>query len=164
MSETDYAAPDGARFRQLVGTYKPVAGRWSGDAYCYHPHGVIRRGIIFTDHHHVSGHVTAHVILDPEGGIFPADSGRSASVSGDSARAVPRPKRGGLVSVYNDGKWVGPDGPWRKIVCEVLDELDGEIKALEQEEYEKQVVLADQRRAAKDAEYEVARAALARVQ
>ncbi|NQV16368.1 RecX family transcriptional regulator, partial [bacterium] len=30
-------------------------------------------------------------------------------------------------------RWVGPDGPWRKLICEILDELEPEIEAIRDE-------------------------------
>lgn len=153
-------APDARRFRNLVGSFKAVPGAWTGDAYGYHPHGVIRRGIIFTDHHNVNNYVSASVILEPGSGIIPADNGRAASVSGGSNGAVPRPKSGGVLTVYRNGAWVGEDGPWRKIVIEVLADLAREIAEIDDAAYQVEVAAAAGRKAEETARFDKARAAL----
>ena len=157
-------APSAWRFRKLVGSFKAVPGAWSGDAYCYHPHGVIRRGIIFTDHHNVNCYVSASVILEPDSGIIPADNGRAASISGGSGSAVPRPKSGGVLTIYRDGNWVGEDGPWRKVVIEVLADLSKEIADIEQREHEEKATAAAAQEAERAALFDKARSVIAKVE
>lgn len=106
-------APTISQFRRSFGTYVSVKGRWQGDAYGYHPHGVMCRPMIYTDHHHIDGHCDAEVMTDPNAKMKPLASGRDASLCGGKSNCVPTPETGELVTVYRNGAWVGPDGPWR---------------------------------------------------
>lgn len=105
--------PTISQFRRSFGTWSAVKGKWKGDAYGYHPHGVISRPMIYTDHHNVSGSCDAQVMTDPASKMKPWDSGREASCYGGVHGPCPRPETGELVLVYRNGEWVGPDGPWR---------------------------------------------------
>ena len=153
-------APDRYRFRRLVGSFKPVSGAWVGDSYGYHPHGVIRRGIIFTDHHNVNAYVSAQVILDPDAKIIRPSNGREASICGYEKDAVPRPATGGLLTVYRDGYWVGEDGPWRQIIIDVLADLDREIREIEEQEMAAKVAAKEVAEEAQRQKFTLARAAL----
>ena len=106
-------APTLTQFRNSFGTWAGVKGKWKGDAYGYHPHGVIMRPMIYTDHHNVSGACEAQVMTDPASKIKPWDNGREASCYGGPYGPRPLPETGKLVTVYRSGEWVGPDGPWR---------------------------------------------------
>ncbi len=106
-------APSAAQFRRAFGTWLPITGKWKGDAYCYHPHGVIARPMVYTDHHNTSGTCDAKVMTDPSAPFKRRAEGRDASIGNDSASPNPTPERGALVTVYANGEWVGPDGPWR---------------------------------------------------
>ncbi len=72
----NYTEINGNRVRNLIGSRFAVKGAWFGTSYGYHPHGVVRRGIIFTDHNNISGTHDARVILEPESGLIypPPDS------------------------------------------------------------------------------------------
>jgi hypothetical protein len=126
--------PDPSRVTRLTGSFHAVKGAWSGTSYGYHPHGVVRRGIIFIDHHNVSGSHDAHVILEPDSELIYPPTDADSSRCGSQSKACIRPKSGGTVCVYQNGRWVGPDGPWRKIIHEILDELDSEVAALKEAE------------------------------
>lgn len=107
-------APTIQQFRKSFGSWVDgLPGKWKGDAYCYHPHGVIARPMIYTDHHNVSGDCDAHVMTDPEAKFKRRAEGREASIGNDSASPNPTPETGQLVMIYRNGEWVGPDGPWR---------------------------------------------------
>lgn len=106
-------APTISQFRRSFGAWSAVEGKWKGDAYNYHPHGVIARPMIYTDHHSVSGSCEAQVMTDPSAKIKPWDNGREASCYGGPYGPRPLPESGELVLVYHSGEWVGPDGPWR---------------------------------------------------
>ena len=153
-------APSARRFRNIVGSFKAVPGAWTGDAYGYHPHGVVRRGIIFTDHHNVNNYVSASVILEPDAGIIWPNNGRSASINGPASEAVPKPKSGGVLTIYSNGRWEGEDGPWRKIVIEVLADLTKEIAEIEDQERRAQDAVRVSQDAARRATIDKARTAL----
>ena len=155
-------APTASHFRNLVGSFRSVQGAWTGEAYGYHPHGVIRRGIIFIDHHNVNDYCGASVILDPTAKIIPADNSRSASISGYCDNAVPRPESGGVLTVYRDGQWVGEDGPWRKIIVDVLADLEREIIEIDGRDHQVRLAKEAQRNADEAAAFEQARIALAK--
>jgi hypothetical protein len=107
-------APTIQQFRKSFGSWADgLPGKWKGDAYCYHPHGVIARPMIYTDHHNVSGACDAHVMTDPEAKFKRRAEGREASIGNDSASPNPTPETGQLVMIYRNGEWVGQDGPWR---------------------------------------------------
>ena len=106
-------APTIQQFRRSFGSWLAVKGKWKGDAYNYHPHGVIARPMIYTDHHNVSGSCEAQVRTEPSSKMKPWDNGREASCYGGAHGPRPLPEMGSLVTVYRSGEWVGPDGPWR---------------------------------------------------
>ncbi len=106
-------APSARLFRMAFGTWLPISGKWKGDAYGYHPHGVISRPMIYTDHHNISGQCDAKVMTDPAAKFKRRAAGREASIGNDTASPNPTPETGELVTVYSSGEWVGPDGPWR---------------------------------------------------
>jgi hypothetical protein len=107
-------APTISQFRRSFGSWiDGLPGKWKGDAYCYHPHGVIARPMVYTDHHNVSGACDAHVMTDPEAKFKPRGVGREASLGNSGLLPNPKPESGELVMVYRNGDWVGPDGPWR---------------------------------------------------
>lgn len=157
---TDIPAPEANRVTALIGSFHKVEGAWSGTSYGYHPHGVVRRGIIFTDHHNVSGSHDAKVILEPESGlIFPPNDSES-SRCGSPNKACLRPKSGGTVEVYRNGQWVGPDGPWKKLICDILDELELEVTALKAAEKAKVEKQKQDSQRETDEPYRLAAAAL----
>lgn len=128
--KTEIPPPTSDQVNHLIGSFHAVNGAWSGTSYGYHPHGVVRRGIIFTDHHNIRGCADAKVILEPESGLIYPLNDSDSSRCGSKSLASIRPKSGGTVTVWDSGRWVGPDGPWRKLIVEILDELDQEVAAL----------------------------------
>lgn len=130
--KTNTRAPTRNQFRRSFGTHWNVDGRWSGDSYGYHPHGVIMKPMIYTDHHHVDGHCQAQVMTDPTSEIRPWSQGRDASISNGS-NPNPRPFSGKLVTVYRDGEWVGPDGPWRSQMRKDMASVFWQIRKLKRE-------------------------------
>lgn len=105
-------APTISQFRRSFGAFPKMDGAWSGSSYQYHPHGVIMRPMIYTDKHNVHGYCTAAVMTEPDSPILPITNS-SASYGG---RPDAIPARGKLVVVYDTGRWVGPNGPWRKMM------------------------------------------------
>lgn len=106
-------APTINQFRRSFGSWVDgLPGKWRGDAYCYHPHGVIVRPMVYTDHHNINGYCDACVMTDPAARFKPRGEGREASL-GSGPSPNPRPETGELVMIYRNGDWVGPDGPWR---------------------------------------------------
>lgn len=144
-------APTIHQFRRSFGTHMSVAGRWTGDAYGYHPHGVIMRPMIYTDHHDVSGRCDAQVMTDPAAKMKPVASGREASLHGSSASCTPKPETGELVTVYRNGEWVGPDGPWRRAMRNDMAKTMRNIRSLVRAErlaYARHLAEQEDRRAA----------------
>lgn len=125
--------PSRNRVHKLTGSFHQVPGAWSGTSYGYHPHGVVRRGIIFTDNHNTSGSSDIEVILEPESGLIYPPTDASSSRCGSQSLARLRPKSGGAVRVWQSGQWVGPDGPWRKLIVEILDEIEAEVVVLREQ-------------------------------
>lgn len=132
MNTSEIQPPDIGRVTRLTGSFHAVKGAWSGTSYGYHPHGVVRRGIIFTDHHNTSGCCDARVILEPDSGLVFPPTDADSSRCGSQSKACIRPKSGETVLVWDSGRWVGPDGPWRKLICDILDELEPEVAAIQE--------------------------------
>lgn len=131
---TETPAPTIQEFRETFGTWRPVAGQWKGDAYNYHPHGVVRRPMIYIDHHNTHGYTDAYVMTDPNAEFYPITSGRDASISSHSQPVTPTPKSGELVLIWTSGHWVGPDGPWRAAMLKHMADIRSEIEEIEQRE------------------------------
>ena len=129
-------APTIQQFRSAFGSFAPITGAWKGDAYCYHPHGVIRRPMVYTDHHNVSGACDAQVMTDPSAVFKPRGEGREASLGNSGLSPNPRPETGELVMVYRNGEWVGPDGPWRAAMRRDMAAALREIRAIRRAEAE----------------------------
>lgn len=129
-------APTISQFRRSFGTHLSVNGRWQGDAYGYHPHGVICRPMVYTDHHHISRHCDAKVMTDPTARMKPLASGRDASLHGSSSNCVPTPETGELVTVWRNGDWVGPDGPWRQAMRRDMARVLRNIRDIRRAEYQ----------------------------
>lgn len=159
---TQIEPPDPDRVKELIGSFHAVEGAWNGTSYGYHPHGVVRRGIIFTDHHNVSGSHDAQVILEPESGLIYPPTDADSSRCGCKSKACIRPKSGGTVLVYRNGRWQGPDGPWRKLICEILDELEPEVEGLREARRLEIEAQKQERQRKYDEQYEKAAFALGR--
>lgn len=122
--------PSRARVNELTGSFHKVPGAWSGTSYGYHPHGVVRKGIIFTDDHNTSGCCDVAVMLEPESGLIYPPTDADSSRYGSQSLARIRPKSGGTLTVWQSGRWVGQDGPWRALIVKILDEIEVEVSAL----------------------------------
>lgn len=131
-------APTIQQFARSFGTFSPVSGAWKGDAYCYHPHGVIRRPMVYTDHHNVSGACEAQVMTIPTSNFMPRGEGREASIGNSNLSPRPCPEQGHLVIVYRNGEWVGPDGPWRAAMRKDMADVLREIRAIKRADRAKQ--------------------------
>lgn len=153
-------APTAAEFCALMSAARRfrLPGWWDGSAYQSHPVGIHRRGIIYTDHWHVSDHCTAKVVLDPSSPM--AERCHDSCANGNPYL---RPERGGTLTVYDSGRWVGEDGPWREQVVEEMDRLRSEVAAAELVLASKKAEEERQREADRLATIEKAKAALAAV-
>lgn len=124
-------APTIQQFRNSFGSWaEGLPGKWKGDAYRYHPHGVIARPMIYTDHHNTSGTCDAQVMTDKTAKFKPRGEGREASI-GNGPCPNPIPETGELVTVYRNGEWVGPDGPWRRQMRDDMARTLKSIRAIE---------------------------------
>lgn len=94
--------------------------KWSGDAYGYHPKGVIVDNILFVDEWNTNGYTS--IYLAPENCEWiPAANSREASIGGSEYNAIPRPKERELIKIYWSGSWSGvvEDGV-KERVAEIL--------------------------------------------
>lgn len=121
-------APKSSEFCDVLADARrhKLKGYWSGSAYRSHPCGVYRKGIIFTNNWSTFDYCSAEVVLDPTSPMAPQS--HNPSGSGDPFL---RPERGGTLRIYSDGQWQNEDGPWRKIVLDVIAELKLEIAEAE---------------------------------
>ena len=117
-----------------------LKGAWSGSAYCSHPCGVIRGGMIFTNDWTTYDSCSVRVMLDPSSAFKPW----STDSLWQGGNPHPQPENGGTLTVYSCGRWVEEDGPWRSKILATLGELKAEIAAAEEIANKK---LADERAA-----------------
>lgn len=107
---------------EVIEFVKNHPNKWSGDAYRFHPKGVIVDNILFVDEWNTNNYST--IYLAPENCEWiPAENSREASVGGSKYNAIPRPKDGELIKIYWSGSWSGvvEDGV-KKRVFEILKE------------------------------------------
>lgn len=152
-------APDASRFCSILtsASHYKLPGSWIGSAYRYHPRGVIRRGIIFTNDWSSYNYCSARVILDPTSKITNPINMPEAHHN----RATPEPETGGTLRVYWTGEWREDDGPWRQIILDVLAGLETEIASAKAVEADEMAEKIRQSAAARQNALEQARAALA---
>lgn len=124
-------APEAAVFCDLLASARrhKLPGYWEGSAYCHHPCGVVRRGIIYTNEWNTNNYCSAEVMLDPTSPLAPRC--RNPRAYGDPSC---RPERGGTLRVYSDGNWSKDDGPWRAEILRTLEDLRREIAEAEARE------------------------------
>lgn len=149
-------APTIYQFRRSFGSWADgLPGKWKGDAYGYHPHGVIARPMVYTDHHNIHGHCDACVMTEPESTFKPRGQGREASLGGGLS-PNPTPETGTLVMVYRNGEWVGPDGPWRAQMRRDMAKTLRDVRAITRGLQELRAREQRERDAARDALFDAA--------
>ena len=117
-------APNHTRFCNILAksrNYK-LKGYWEGSAYCSHPCGVIRNGIIFANRWNVHDYCYANVMTEPENGF---NSGCNSPTA--NCDPYPHPKTGKEITVYSTGSW-RLEGPWQQVILDTLEELENEIE------------------------------------
>lgn len=128
LQQDSYEPPNYSEFNNLLAKARhfKLRGWWEGSSFRNHPCGVIRRNIILANMWNTHGYCYGSVILDP---TSPIVRGMNAPASyGDP---YPHPERGGELRVYWTGSWCEGEGPWKKIIYDILDDLRNEIAAAE---------------------------------
>lgn len=132
-----------------------LKGWWEGMSSRLKPHGIIRNNIVFCSENHPNDYCAAEVVLDPDSGFL--QWCRNPNFDGDP---YPRPRRGGVMRVYNSGNWDCEDGPWRQKLTQTLQDVRDEIAAIVAADAEKVEAAARAAREAAAARMAAAREAM----
>lgn len=106
--------PSSLDVTRYIESRKGDDGYWSGDAYGYHPVGVIFENLLLVDEWHCNGYATIYLKEDEDSAWECPASGRDASVGGSKYHAIPRPITGKLRTIFGNGRWVKGANPDEK--------------------------------------------------